>query len=317
MAITAVWKGLIRFGLISIAVKLYKAAQAEKVSFRQVHKETGARVRHTLRTEDAGDAAAAAQDEPVKPAAVKRKPTGSREPLAVHAAAALQTAGLSRADVGKGYEYQKGRYVCISRDELTGLVPPTARETEIRQFVQPVEMDPVSIDSTFFVVPDRGAERAYALLYEALCRSGSFGVTQITMNSRESVVVLRPSGNGIVAQTLFYEPEIRRERQYRAAASMVSPKELNLALRLIEQRSAPFEPMSYFDTYREAVQRLVRTRTAGDKATRVRSFEAGDANNLLQTLEQSLSAAAPKQTAAENVVAMSACDRKAKKRIAS
>ena len=75
--------------------------------------------------------------------------------------------------------------------------------------MQSVGIDPVSIDSTFFVVPNRGAERAYALLYEALCRSGLFGVAQITMHSRESVVVLRPSGNGIVAQTLFYEPEIR------------------------------------------------------------------------------------------------------------
>ena len=69
-----------------------------------------------------------------------------------------------------------------------------------------VEIDPVSIDSTFFVVPNRGAERAYAPLYDARCRSGLFGVARITMHSRESVVVLRQCGNGIVAQTLFYEP---------------------------------------------------------------------------------------------------------------
>ena len=197
MATPAVWKGVIRFGLMSIPVKLYKVAQAEKVSFGQVHKVTGARLRHTLSIDDAAEPAAAIADRPVEAAAAKRKPTGSREPLAVHAPAALQTTGLSHADVAKGYEYQKGRYVCISRDELRGLVPSTAGEADIRQFVQPVEIDPVSIESTFFVVPDRGAERAYALLYAALSRSGVFAVVQITMHSRESVVVLRPSGNGI------------------------------------------------------------------------------------------------------------------------
>ena len=312
---TAVWKGRLRFGLLTIPVKLYRAAQAEKVSFRQVHKPTGARVRHSLCTD--GSSALAIPPDRVRAAesaTAVQQPTSSERRHAAGAVAGPQPVELSRAEVGKGYEYEKGRYVCISRDELAGLIPSTAREADIRQFVQPADIDPVSVDSTFFVVPDRSAERAYALLHEALCRSGLFAVTQITMHSRESVVVLRPSANGIVAQTLFYEPEIRRERQYRTAASTVSPQELKLALRLIEQRKVPFEPMTYFDTYRGAVQALIRTRTAGQKG-KVRSFEPGNADSLLQTLEQSLSAAP--RTSARNVIGMSGSDSKARKKVAS
>ena len=91
---------------------------------------------------------------------------------------------------------------------------------------------------------------------------------------------------------------------------MVSSQELNLALRLIEQWTVPFEPIPYVDTYREAVQTLIRTRSAGEKARPVHGFQAGDASRLLQTLEQSLSAAPRKRSTAEHVVARSARERK-------
>jgi DNA end-binding protein Ku len=314
---TAVWKGLLRFGLILIPVKLYRAAQAEKISFRQLHKITGARVRHRLCTEtDPITPTPTAKDSAAENTAVRQKPMNAPTLLSIDAAAPVSAAALSRSDVAKGYEYEKGRYVPISREELTQLVPPTAHEIDIREFVQPTEVEAVYFDSAFFVVPNRGSERPYALLFEALCRSGLLGVAQIAMHSRESVVVLRPYENGIVGQTIFYEAEIRRERQYRGARSVVGAQELKLALRLIQERTVRFDPLQYFDRYRDGVQVLVRERIAAQQTTAVRSCEADNSDDLLNALEQSLNGTGRKEST-EKVATISAPGRKAGKRAAS
>jgi DNA end-binding protein Ku len=318
--VPAVWNGLLRFGLLTIPVKLYRAAQAEKVRFRQVNRETGARVRHTLRTDtDRLDTTApASREQAAETVQAKRKPAAAQASLSDSAAATVQSEPLSRRDLAKGYEFEKGRYVCLNSNELAGLLPPTAREIDVREFVNPVEIEPVFIDSTFFVVPDRAGQRAYALLLEALCGSGLVGVAQIAMHSRESVLVLRPCANSIIAQTLFYEAEIRRERHYRVDRSLVAAQELTLALRLIEERTMSFEPLEYFDAYREAVQALVRSRIEGQQTAAVGGREAGEAaGTLLQALEQSLKRAEPNGRMGTTLTAVPRRDRKQPKVAAS
>ena len=147
----AVWKGLLRFGLLTMPVKLYRAAQAEKVSFRQVHKQTGARVRHSLCTDgDRLDALSAAKDPVGQVVMAKGKPTSAPTPLSAPATADVQPATVSRNDLAKGYEFEKGKYVCVSQNELADLLPPTAGEIDLREFVLPAEIEPVFIDSTFW-----------------------------------------------------------------------------------------------------------------------------------------------------------------------
>jgi len=181
----------------------------------------------------------------------------------------------------------------VTRDELKRLRPITERETAIQHFVRPEDIDPAAVDLTFFAVPERGAERVYALLFEALSRTGLLGIAQITMHSRESIVVLRAAGCGIIAQSLFYEPEIRRERQYRANVSAIRPEELSLAVRLVEENLVPFDPMNYCDTYRESLLHLLRERTTDQ---RVLSLPAtGD--ELIRALEQSVKASGKKPSA--------------------
>ena len=113
------------------------------------------------------------------------------------------------------------------------------------------------------------------------------------MHSRESVLIVRPGGTGIVAQTLFYEPEIRRERQYRADRSLVTDEELGLALRIIETRTSPFDPLHCFDSYRQRVQELIGRRIAGQKAS---ACEAASRQSLLQ-----VAGAQPRCTKAEDL----------------
>jgi transposase InsO family protein len=158
---------------------------------KQGNRETGARVRHTLRTDTNGldTTAPASREQAAETVQAKRKPAAAQASLSDSATATVQSEPLSRRDLAKGYEFEKGRYVCLHSNELAGLLLPTAREIDVREFVNPVEVEPVFIDSTFFVVPDRAGQRAYALLLEALCGSGLVGVAQIAMHSRESVLL--------------------------------------------------------------------------------------------------------------------------------
>jgi DNA end-binding protein Ku len=299
---TAVWKGLVRFGLISIPVKLYRAAKAEKISFRQLHKASGARVRHKLCTEVEHDVPMPAADIPaeVDISASKLKPNSHGPTLSLPAPAEPVPPALSRQDVTKGYEYGKDHYLVLSRGELAPLIPSTACEISIGEFVQPAEIDLTYFDSTFYVVPNRAGEPAYAVLFQALARTGCAGLAQITMHSRESVVILRACGCRIIAQTLFYDAEIRREREYRANIAAVGAKELDLAVRLIEHLTVPFEPMKYFDRYRDGLQGLVRTRIAGQNPIAACDCEAAGATALVEALERSLQPTARKSSATES-----------------
>jgi DNA end-binding protein Ku len=291
----AAWKGIVRFGLLSIPLKLYRAAQAEKISFRQVHAATGTRVRHHLHVEAPSTASLEqAIDAPHTRAALARETEApTRIPKTDASLSCPEPVPVSRMDLTKGYEYERDAFVCVSGEELKRLRPLTARETAIQHFVKPEDIDPVAVDVAFFAVPERGAERVYALLFEALSRTGLLGIAQITMHSRESIVILRACGSGIIAQSLFYEPEIRREREYRANVSAIRPQELNLAVRLMQENIVPFDPMNYCDTYRESLLDLLRERTADQRAQSLPN--TGD--ELIRALEQSVKSSGKKPAA--------------------
>ena len=167
--------------------------------------------------------------------------------------------------------------------------------------MQPADIDLTYFDSTFYVVPNRSTDPAYALLFQALARTGLAGLAQITMhNSREFVVILRACGCRIIAQTLFYDGEIRREREYRVNTSAVGAKELDLARRLIHHLTVPFEPMKYFDRYRDGLQGLVRTRIAGQNTITAVDCEPAGATPLLEALERSLKPTVRKSSRTES-----------------
>ncbi|HUS08701.1 MAG TPA: Ku protein [Bryobacteraceae bacterium] len=296
---TAVWKGHLTFGLVSIPVKLYRAARPEKVSFRQLHVP---RVEQESTPEEvplprsgaqkvAAYAPTASLDfeaprtpppafEPPPPNISRVKHTMTRE---------ADAAPVERSEIVKGYEYAKDRYVVLTPDDLKSITPKTAREMEILEFVKLTDIDQIYFESSYYMAPDKGGEKAYALLLTALRQAGYVGLAQVAMQKREHIVLVRPGKHGIVLHTMFYASEVRAEDEYRADTSNIVPKELQLATMLIESLAAPFEPEKYRDTYREKLEAMIAAKTAG-KPVEVAAPEPEKVINILEALQKSLAA---------------------------
>src|SRR4051795_1750003 len=288
---TSVWKGHLSFGLVSIPVKLYRAARAEKVGFRQVHEETGTRVRQALFRE-LGDPLSGPV--PVAPGQ-RHEPPQARSNLnlrvgssVVGFAAQPPEVEVCREELAKGYEYEPGRYLVLNRAEIESITPPTAQEMQILEFVKLAEVDPIYFETSYYVSPDRAGERAYCLLFEALRASGFVGIAQVAMHRREHVVVIRPGRTGIVLHTMFYETEIRREDEHRTDAAKISEKELELALMLVRNQAAPFDPSKYRDSYREKLDTVIAAKLEGLSLSARDTPNRAPVVNILDALQRSL-----------------------------
>lgn len=305
---STIWKGHITFGLVSIPVKLVRAARAEKVSFRQLHGATGARVRQSLVAEAPPESEYDVQPEPEvevsRGAAVRRAPepqrftapapTPIRPPngrTAEAVPAPPESREISRSEIVKGYEYSRDQYVTFTREELAAIQPQTAREMEILEFVDLTDVDPIYFETSYYVSPDKGGERAYALLFEALRQSGYVALAQIAMHNREHAVVIRPGRHGIVLHTMFYQSEIRETDEYHTDTSGVAQKELDLALLLVGNLHAPFEPARYHDTYREKLDALIQAKISGEQTVQPPAAKAAPVVDILEALQRSLKTA--------------------------
>ena len=189
---STVWKGYLTFGLLSLPVKLYSAARAESVSFNQLHKTDNSRVKQVLYCQ-------------------------------------LEDKPITRAEIVKGYEYEKDKYVVIEDEEIKKVAPKTAKTMEVLEFVKATEVDPIYFEASYYLAPDEAGEKPYALLFEALRETGMVGVASIAMHNREHVVILRPGGKGILLHTMYYNDEIRQVEEFRTDTSVIKDKELALA----------------------------------------------------------------------------------------
>jgi len=223
---STVWKGHLTFGLVSLPVKLYSAARSETVSFNQLHKSDHSRVKQVLYCQ--------AEDKPVP-----------------------------RAELVKGYEYEKDKYVVVDEEEIKKVAPRTAKTMEILEFVKASDVDAVFFESSYYVAPDDAGEKPYALLFEALRRSEYLALAKIAMHNREHIVLLRPGKHGILMHTMYYTDEIRQVEEFRTDISLVKEKELELAMSLIENLTGAFEPEKYKDTYRENLRAMIAAKVEG------------------------------------------------------
>jgi DNA end-binding protein Ku len=289
---TAVWKGHLTFGLVSIPVKMYRAARAEKVSFRELH-VPGAREK-----EEAPEPPAPARRSTSAPQQTLEftasRPAEAPEPPPENLSRVRHTVTreadetpVDRKDIVKGYEYEKDRYVVLTPDDLKSITPKTATEIEILEFVKMDEIDPTYFESSYYLAPDKGGEKAYALLLEALRQTGYVAVAKVAMQKREHIVVIRPGKHGMILHTMFYPNEVRGENEYRADTSAVAPKELQLATMLVDSLAAPFQPEKYRDTYKEQLDAMIAAKMAG-KPISVAKPEPEKVVNILEALQKSL-----------------------------
>jgi DNA end-binding protein Ku len=275
---STVWKGQLAFGLVSFPVKLFTAARSDGISFNQLHKADGSRVKQVLYC--------AAEDKPIP-----------------------------RSEIVKGYEYEKDRYVVIEDEDIKKMAPSTAKVMEILEFVKGTEVDPVYYESSYYIAPDDAGEKPYALLFNTLKQTGYVGVAKIAMHNREHIVIFRPGPQGLMMHTMYYANEVRKVDEFRTDTTLVKDKEVELARMLVESLAATFEPEKYHDTYRDNLQSMIDAKIKGKEVVTPPSREPAKIIDIMEALKQSLASRKPAASTADVSGAVEA-ESKPKKRTA-
>src|SRR5438270_5710933 len=159
---------------------------------------------------------------------------------------------------------------------------------EILEFVKSDQVDPIYLESSYYVAPDEGGEKPYALLYEALRKSQYYGVAKVAMHNREHIIILRPGPKGILSHTMYYQDEIRQVEEFRTDTSLVKEKELDMAKMLISSLEADFVPKKYHDTYRANLMKMIENKVQGHKIVATSAAHVAQVIDIMEALKQSL-----------------------------
>jgi len=248
---TTVWKGHLTFGLISIPVRMFAAARGERISFNQLHNVCHSRLKQPLFC-----------------------PVCNRN--------------VERSEVVKGYEYDKDQYVLFSEEELDKIEPPSARVMEILEFVKLDEMDPIYLDSSYYITPEDAGLNAYALLMKAMKETGYGAIAKLTMHQREHIVIIRPSAKTLTLHTMFYSNEIRAAEAVPTDKIEVKDQEKKLAQQLIESLAVPFQPDKYRDEYSENVRAMIAAKLKGQQVTEAPQPHLAPVIDLMEALKKSI-----------------------------
>jgi DNA end-binding protein Ku len=196
----------------------------------------------------------------------------------------------SGAPLLKGYELEEDQYVVLEPKEIAALRPRTSTELNIMEFVLLEEIDPIFFDTSYYIWPDRGGEKPYAILLEALRKSGHVALGSVAMHGRVHAVVIRPATRGLALHTLYYANEVRANEEYSSDPKVVSTKELELATMLVQALAAKFEPEKLKDTFEDRLRELIDSRARVVVASEHHPMEPGRAKvvDLMETLRKSL-----------------------------
>lgn len=323
---STVWRGYMSFGLISIPVRLFRAARAERVSLRRLYRSEpvssassspapfgDADEEEPAPRPSRGTLPARAR-QPEKETVLHPAPTPILEPVRQASIRESQDEILPERSVVKGYEFEKNRFVALEAEELKSIAPKTATQMEIQEFVSLADVDPVYFETSYYVVPEDAGQKAYGLLYRALQTTNLVAVAQFAMHGREHVVLVRPAKRGLIAHTMFFANEVRGDEEFRADVSNVSPKELQLAETLIESLKGPFEPEKYRDTYREQLEALIAKKVAGQPITpEVAPARSAEVVDITEALQRSLAALKKPAASAEKPRTTPAVTKKVRK----
>ena len=252
----SMWKGAISFGLVMIPVKLYAATEQKDIAFRQVHREDGGRIRFRR-------------------------------------VCSLDGAEVPYEDVAKGYELPGGEMIVLTDDDLADLPLASSKSIEVMHFTPADQLDPILFNRSYYVEPETAGVRAYALLRDALERSGRVAIAQVALRQRESLATLRTRDGVLVLETLLWPDEIRgADFGFLDDDVEVRSQELRMATSLIDSMTVDFDPGEYHDRYREALQELVAAKAEGrDVVQPGEQAPAAASTSLADALRASLAAA--------------------------
>ena len=193
-------------------------------------------------------------------------------------------------EIVKGYEVEKNQYVILADEELREVAPEKSTGIEIQEFVNEAEISSLYFEKPYYLEPDKGAGKAFALLREALMKTGKVGIAQFVLRNRDSLCMLKPHGQGLVLNALRFASEIRSMEELSLPSSeKISPSEVSLAIKLIEGMADSFDPAKYKDTYTDEVQKLIEAKAKGQKREAPAPKAAkGNVIDLVAALQESL-----------------------------
>jgi DNA end-binding protein Ku len=253
----AYWKGYLKLSLVSCPIALFPAtSEREKISFHQVNKETGHRIRYKKVDAETGDE-------------------------------------VDNTDIVKGYEIAKGEYIEVEPDELEAVAIESKHVIDIDEFVPRSEIDELYLRDPYYIVPDgEVGQQAFAVIREAIRKEGMVALGKIVFTSREHIIALEARGKGLLGLTLRYPYEVRDEKDYfDTIEDEKIPKDMiDLAVHIVETKTGHFKPQQFKDEYEDALKDLLRRKQKGEKIERPKERAPSNVINLMDALRQSLKA---------------------------
>jgi DNA end-binding protein Ku len=225
----SIWKGALSFGLVSIPVEVRTAIQGDHISFRMLHEE-------------------------------------DLSPIKYERVCVADGETVPWSEIVKGYEYAKGKYVVLTDEDFKTAAMESSRTLEIVDFVKQDEIDPRYFETPYFLVPSKGGEKAYALLREAIRRTGSVGIGKIIMRQKQHLAGIKVVGDALILEIMRFAHElIDAESLHLPDSALVRPQELRMAEQLVTSLAEPFDPSKYTDDYRANLMRVIRAKMKGKK----------------------------------------------------
>jgi DNA end-binding protein Ku len=256
MAARSIGSGTLSFGLVSIPFKLYTAASAKGVSFNMLHKKCGSRMKQQY-------------------------------------LCPVDNEVVERSDMVKGFEYAKDQYVKFADEELKALEAERTGTLDLLQFVPADTVDFVYIEKSYYLGPDKGGDRAYRLLSEALERASRIAVGRYSARGKDNLVLVRPYKNGLILHEVYYADEVRSFDEVETGGAFeFKPIELELAEKLIEQLDQPkFDASAFKDEYAERVHAAVERKVSGEEILTAPEAPKAQIIDLLEALKRSVATA--------------------------
>ncbi len=265
-ALRSIWKGHIRFSLVTIPIRVYNAVDtAESISFNQIHRDDNGRIGYDKRCKKCNQI-------------------------------------VDNDEIVKGYQFEPDQYVIFEKDDLDKLKLKSAKVIDIEGFVDESEVDPTLYDAPYYAGPDGDvAAKTYGLLSAALKQSGKLGVGKVVLRDREDVVMIAPKGDGIVLYKLRYPKEVRKMEDVPLVEKQkANADEIKLAKSLIDSMSTTFSSMKLENKYNDAVREMIQAKIAGKEIVAIEEIEP-EVVDIMTALKQSIEQAKGKKKPMEKV----------------
>lgn len=253
------WKGSISFGLVNVPVRMFAATESKDIKFKYLHKECKTPI----------------QNQRICPKCEQN---------------------VDWNDIVRGYEFEPDRYVIFDDEEINALKKSRSQTIDIVDFVQLSEIDPVYYDKTYFLAPDSSGAKAYRLLQAAMEQTGKIAIAKTVLRNAETLACVRIYKDVIVMETLFWPDEVRSIAELPSVfqTQEVAEKELDMAVKLIEQLATPFDPEKYHDDRREEIINLIQDKVANQQTTVAASApKRQNIVDLMQALQESIKMTKP------------------------